>query len=110
MVVEGEGWRAERRTTDLHRRRVDVKLPENSKSLLEQLVADGDVSNVRGVVVVQAVDVLHHAGSVSFDRRQDEQILQVSERHVPALTSGASPSTLRVPESEDAAPILTCAR
>lgn len=85
----GDGWRVEQRTTDLHRRRVDVKLPENSKGLLKQLIADGDVSDVRGVVVVQAVDVLHHAGSISFDGRQDEQILQVSERQVPASTSAA---------------------
>ncbi|KAF3847983.1 hypothetical protein F7725_021011 [Dissostichus mawsoni] len=32
-----------------------------------QLVADGDVGDVRGVVVVQAVDVLHHTSTVGFN-------------------------------------------
>ena len=70
---EGQG------SSNLHGRSVDVKLPEDSKGLLEELVADGNVGNVWGIIVVQAVDVLHHTGPVCLDGRQDQQVLQVSE-------------------------------
>lgn len=67
--------------TDLHCRRVDIKLPEDSKSLFKELIADGDVGNVRGIVVVQAVDVLHYTSAIGFDGRQDQKILQVPKQH-----------------------------
>lgn len=54
-------------TIYLHCRGVDIKLPKDSKGLLEQLAADGNVGDVWGVVIVQAVDVFHDAGAVSFD-------------------------------------------
>lgn len=66
--------------TDLHSRGVDIKLPEDGEGLLEELVADGDVCDVRGVVVIQTVDVLHDACPVGFDGRQDKKVLEVSER------------------------------
>lgn len=63
--------------SDLHCRGVDVELSEDGESLLEELVADGDVGDVGGVVVVQAVDVLHNAGAVGLDGGQDQEVLQV---------------------------------
>lgn len=54
--------------TNLHSRGVDVKLLEDGKGLLEELVADGNVSNIGSVIVVKPADVLHHTGTVSFDR------------------------------------------
>lgn len=63
----------------LHSGGVDIEFPKNSKGLLKQLIADGDVCDVWGVVVVQAVDVLHDTGAVSFDGSEDEQVLEVSE-------------------------------
>lgn len=56
---------------------VHIELPEDRKSLLEELIANGDVSDVWGVVVVEAVDVLHDTCAVSFDGRQDQEVLQV---------------------------------
>ena len=62
---------------------VDLELLEDGERLLEQLAADGDVGDVRGVVVVEPVDVLHHLGLVGLDGGQDQQVLQVPgrERH-----------------------------
>ena len=57
-----------------------LKLLEDSEGLLVELGADGDVGNVRGVVVVQPVDVLHHLAVVRLDGRQDQQVLQVPAR------------------------------
>ena len=62
----------------LHSGCVDVKLLEDSECLLEELVADGDVGDVWGVIIIQAVDVLHHTGTVRLYGRQDQQVLQVS--------------------------------
>ena len=59
---------------------VDLELLEDGESLLEELAADGDVGDVRGVVVVQPVDVFHHLGLVRLDGRQDQQVLQVPGR------------------------------
>lgn len=78
MIPEDE-ITVEIKGTYLHGGGVDIKLPENGKGLLKQLIADGDVRDVRGIVVVQAVDVLHNAGPIGFNSRQDEQILEVSE-------------------------------
>lgn len=66
--------------THLHSRCVDIKLPEDCKSLFKELVADGDVSYIRGIIVVQSVDVLHYASAISFDGRQDQKVLQVPEQ------------------------------
>lgn len=66
--------------TDLHCRCVDIKLPEDGKSLLKELVADGNVGDVRGIVVVQAVDVLHDASAIGFNGRQDQKVLQVPKQ------------------------------
>ena len=65
---------------DLHSGGVDVKLLEDGEGLLEELIADGDVGDVRRVIVIQPVDVLHHARAVGLDRRQNQQILEVSGR------------------------------
>ena len=62
----------------LYGRGVDVKLFEDGEGLLEELIADGNVGDVRCVVVIQPVDVLHHACAVGLDRRQNQQILEVS--------------------------------
>lgn len=62
---------------------VDVKLLENGKGFLKELVADGDVSDVWGIIVVQPVDVLHHTSAVSLDGRQNEQVLEVPEGKYP---------------------------
>ncbi len=50
---------------------VHIELPEDRESLLEELIANGDVSDVWGIVVVETVDVLHDTSAVSFDGRQD---------------------------------------
>lgn len=63
----------------LHSRGVDIEFPKNSKGLLEQLVADRNVCNVWSIIVVQTVDVLHNTSPISFNGRQDEQVLEVSE-------------------------------
>lgn len=62
----------------LNSRCVDVELSKDSKGFLKELAADGNVGDVGGVVVVQAVDVFHDASAVGFNGGQDEQILQVS--------------------------------
>ncbi len=56
---------------------VHIELPEDRESLLEELIANGDVSDVWGIVVVETVDVLHDTSAVSFDGRQDQEVLQV---------------------------------
>lgn len=63
----------------LHSRGVDVKLSENCERLLEEFITDGNICDVRGVVVVKAIDVLHDASSVGFNGRQNEKVLEVSE-------------------------------
>lgn len=63
----------------LHGRGVDVKLPEDGEGLLKELIANSNVGNVRGIIVVQAVNVLHDTSAVCFDGGQDEQVLKVSE-------------------------------
>lgn len=65
----------------LYGRGVDVKLLKDGERLLKELVADCDVCDIRSVVVIQSVYVLHHAGAVGFDCRQNEQILEVSEEN-----------------------------
>ena len=65
--------------TDLDGRRIDFKLSEDCERLLEQFVANGDVRDVGGVVVVQSIDVFHDTRSVCLDRRQDQQVLQIPE-------------------------------
>lgn len=61
----------------LYGRGVDIKLLEDGESLLVELAADCDVGNVWSVVVIEACDVVHHAGVVSLDGGQDQQVLQV---------------------------------
>ena len=63
---------------NLDGRGVDVELLEDGEGLLKELVADGDVGDVGGVVVVQAVDVLHDARAVCLDGRQDQKVLEIS--------------------------------
>jgi len=53
--------------TYLNSRSVDVKLLEDCKGLLVKLVVDGNVGDIRGVIIVQSVDVFHDSGSVSLD-------------------------------------------
>ena len=60
---------------DLDGRAVDLEFLEDGESLLVQLTLDRDVGDVRRVVVVQPVDVLHHLRLVRLDRRQDQQVL-----------------------------------
>lgn len=64
--------------THLHSRCVDIKLLKNGKGLLKQLIADCDVCDVRCIIVVKPVDVLHHTSAISFDGCQDQQVLQIS--------------------------------
>ncbi len=55
----------------------DLKFLEDGECLLVELGPDGDVGNIRGIVVVQPVDVLHHLAVVRLDGGQDEEVLQV---------------------------------
>lgn len=71
--------------TDLHSRGVDIKLSEDGEGFLKELVADGDVCDVWGIVVIQAVDVLHDTCPVGFDGRQDQKVLEVSEEKIRGL-------------------------
>lgn len=48
----------------LNSRSVDIKLLKDGEGFLVQFIVDSDVSDVRCVVVVQSVDVLHHAAAV----------------------------------------------
>lgn len=64
--------------TDLHSRGVDIKLLKDGKGLLIELTADGNVGNIRSIIIIQPADVLHHTGVVSFDCCQDQQVLQIS--------------------------------
>lgn len=57
---------------------VDIKLLENGKRFFKELVADGNISNVWSIIVVQPVNVLHHTSTVCLDGRQNEQVLEVS--------------------------------
>jgi len=59
--------------------RVHFKLAEDCESFFVQLAADSNVGDVRRVVVVQSVDVLHHSRPVGLDRRQDQQVLQIPD-------------------------------
>lgn len=56
---------------------VDVEFFENSECLFIEFVRDGDVRNVRCIVVVKLLDVLHHSCAIRFNCRQNEKILQV---------------------------------
>mmetsp|Transcript_3712 Transcript_3712/g.9309 ORF Transcript_3712/g.9309 Transcript_3712/m.9309 type:complete len:463 (+) Transcript_3712:1267-2655(+) len=58
---------------------IEVVLLVDEEGLLVEAVglAQGDLGNLRTVVVVQAVDVVHHASLVGLDGCQDEQVLQV---------------------------------
>ena len=60
---------------DLNSRGVDIKLLEDGEGLFKELKADTDVSNVRSIVIVKTIDVLHHTSCVSLDGCQDEQVL-----------------------------------
>ncbi len=72
------GWRENQsEKTHLHSRSVDFEFLEDSKGFFVQFTADGDVGDVRGVVVVQSCDVLHHTRPVRLDGRQDQQVLQI---------------------------------
>lgn len=73
----------------LYGRSVDIKLLKDGERLFKELVADGDVCDIRSIVVIQPVYVLHHAGAVGFDRRQNEQILEVSEENGEAALTDA---------------------
>ena len=57
---------------------VNVKLLEDSESFLEQLVGDGNVSDIGCIVVIEPGDVFHYSGRVCLYSRQDQQVLQVS--------------------------------
>jgi hypothetical protein len=54
-----------------------LKFLEDGERLLVELGPDGDVGNVRRIVVVQPVDVLHHLAVVRLDGGQDQEVLQV---------------------------------
>lgn len=56
-----------------------LELLVDEEGLLVQLVLvrDRDLGDVGAVVVVQALDVVHHALLVGLDGREDEQVLQV---------------------------------
>mmetsp|Transcript_97893 Transcript_97893/g.292428 ORF Transcript_97893/g.292428 Transcript_97893/m.292428 type:complete len:285 (-) Transcript_97893:1068-1922(-) len=58
---------------------VHVALLVDEEGLLVQAVglAEGNAGNLRPVIVLQAVDVVHDAGLVDLQRRQEEQVLQV---------------------------------
>ena len=67
--------RLSRWCTHLDGRGVNLELLEDCESLFIKLAADGDVSDVGGVIVVEARDVLHHPRAVCFDGSQDQQVL-----------------------------------
>ena len=64
----------------LNGRGVDVIFLEDSKGFLKQFAANADGGQVGSIVVVKTIDVLHHTSLVSLDGRQDQQVLQVTER------------------------------
>lgn len=53
---------------------------EDGKGLLIQCTADGNVCNIWGIVVVQAVDVFHDPSTVRLDGGQDQQILEIPKK------------------------------
>ena len=55
--------------------RVDIVFLEDGEGLLEEFAADADGGQVRGVVVVKAIDIFHDSGLVGLHRREDEQVL-----------------------------------
>lgn len=57
---------------------VDFKLLKDGEGFFVQFVANGDVGDVRGIVIVQTVDVLHDPLAVRFNGCQYQQILEVS--------------------------------
>lgn len=61
----------------LNGRCINIKFPEDSKSFFIQLIANCNVCNIRGIVVVQAVDVFHHTCTICFNSCQDQEILEV---------------------------------
>jgi hypothetical protein len=58
-----------------------LKFLEDGECLLVELRPDGDVGNVRRIVVVQPVDVLHHLAVIRLDGGQDEEVLQVPAKN-----------------------------
>lgn len=62
----------------LNSRCVDIKFLENGKGLFEELTADANVSNIRGIVVVKTIDILSNTRCISLHSCQDQQILQVT--------------------------------
>lgn len=57
---------------------VHFKLLEDSKGFFVEFICDSNVCYVWSIIVVQAVDVLHHTSTVCLDSCQDQQVLKVS--------------------------------
>jgi len=49
--------------------RIDVEFLENSERLFVQLIIDSDISDIRSVIIIQSVYVLHYSRTICFDGR-----------------------------------------
>ena len=47
------------------------------ESFLVKTRVDGDVGNLGGIVVIELLNIITHATTVSFDCREDQEILEV---------------------------------
>ena len=56
-------------TSHLDGRSVDIEFLEDGEGFFVEFWPDGEIGDIRGVVVVQTVDVLHHPRSIGLDRR-----------------------------------------
>ena len=57
--------------------KTNLELLKDGERLLVEFSSDSNVSDIRGVVVVQTGDVLHNLGLVRLYGGEDEEVLQV---------------------------------
>ena len=60
--------------------KTNLELLKDCERLLVEFSSDSNVSDIRGVVVVQTGDVLHNLGLVRLYGGEDEEVLQVPEQ------------------------------
>jgi hypothetical protein len=64
---------------DSNSRHIMVKLAEDEEDLLKQTIPDGNVGNIKSIIVGKRVHIVHHVTVVDLlNDSEDEQILQVA--------------------------------
>lgn len=72
LVLTGFKYQSHKLTTKsflryLYSRCVYIKLPEDGKCLLKELITDSYIGYVWSIIVIQAIDVFHDTGAISLN-------------------------------------------